>query len=86
MAFRRRLGQTVIVINKDGAAGTIGAAGGRCAPPDGYTLGFSAMGSITGQPHLRNDLRYNVASFDYICQVTTIVTAIVVSGTAPIAR
>ena len=70
----------MVVINKDGAAGTIGTAAVATAPPDGYTLGFSAMGTITGQPHLRNDLRYNAASFDYVCQVTATVTAIVVSG------
>lgn len=81
--FSKLLGQTVIVINKDGAAGTIGTASVAMAPPDGYTLGFSAMGTITGQPHLRNDLRYSVASFDYVCQVTATITAIVVPNDSP---
>jgi tripartite-type tricarboxylate transporter receptor subunit TctC len=75
----KQLGQTFIVINRDGAAGTIGTTATAAAAPDGFTLGYSAMGVITGQPHLRKDLRYSVASFDYICQVTTIMTAIVVS-------
>ncbi len=79
----KALGQNVIVINKDGAAGTIGAAVVAAAARDGYTLGFTAMGSISGQPHLRRDLSYNVASFDYVCQVTTIVTAILVPGDSP---
>lgn len=79
----KALGQTVIVINKDGAAGTIGTAAVAAAPADGHTLGFSAMGTITGQPHLRNDLRYNVGSFDYVCQVTATVTAIVVPADSP---
>lgn len=81
--FSKSLGQTAIVINKDGAAGTIGTAAVAMAPPDGYTLGFSAMGTITGQPHLRNDLRYNAGSFDYVCQVTATVTAIVVPDDSP---
>ena len=77
------MGRAVVVINKDGAAGTIGTAAVAIAPPDGYMLGFSAMGTITGQPHLRNDLRYNAASFDYVCQVTATVTAIVVPEDSP---
>ena len=79
----KQLGQTVIVLNKDGAAGTIGAAAIAASPADGFTIGYTAMGSITGQPHLRKDLRYNVGSFDYICQVTTIVTAILVPNDSP---
>jgi len=79
----KALGQTVVVINKDGAAGTLGTAAVAGAPADGHTLGYSAMGTITGQPHLRSDLRYSVASFDYICQVTATITAIVVPADSP---
>lgn len=79
----KSLGQTIVIVNKDGAAGTIGTAAVAAAPADGYTLGFSAMGTITGQPHLRSDLRYNASSFDYICQVTATFTVAVVSSESP---
>ncbi len=79
----KSLGQAMVVVNKDGAAGTIGTAAVAAAAADGYTLGFSAMGTITGQPHLRSDLRYNAASFDYICQVTATFTVAVVSSESP---
>lgn len=75
----KELGQPIIVVNRDGAGGTIGATATAMAAPDGSTLGFSAMGVITGRPHLRSDLRYNVQSFDYICQVSITPTVIVVS-------
>lgn len=75
----KELGQTIVVLNRDGAGGTIGATATALAAPDGFTLGFSAMGVITGRPHLRSDLRYNVNSFDYICQVSITPTVIVVS-------
>lgn len=79
----KELGQTIIVMNRDGAGGTIGATATALAAPDGLTLGFSAMGVITGRPHLRSDLRYNVKSFDYICQVSITPTVIVVSPDGP---
>jgi len=79
----KELGQPIVVMNRDGAGGTIGATATALAEPDGLTLGFSAMGVITGRPHLRSDLRYNVKSFDYICQVSITPTAIVVSNESP---
>jgi tripartite-type tricarboxylate transporter receptor subunit TctC len=79
----QKLGRTFVVINRDGAGGTIGANAVASAAPDGLTLGFSAMGVITGRPHLRNDLRYKVSSFDYICQVSITPTVIVVSPDSP---
>jgi tripartite-type tricarboxylate transporter receptor subunit TctC len=78
------LGQPFVVVNRDGAGGTIGATATALAAPDGSTLGFSAMGVITGRPHLRSDLRYNVQSFDYICQVSVTPTVIVVSPESPV--
>jgi tripartite-type tricarboxylate transporter receptor subunit TctC len=77
------LGHTIVIVNRDGAGGTIGATAVALAEPDGSTLGFSAMGVITGRPHLRSDLRYNVKSFDYICQVSTTATVIVVANDSP---
>jgi tripartite-type tricarboxylate transporter receptor subunit TctC len=79
----KELGQTIVVINRDGAGGTIGTTATALAPPDGFTLGFSAMGVITGRPHLRSDLRYNVNSFDYVCQVSITPTVIMVSSDSP---
>ena len=47
----RALGQTVVVQNRGGAAGTLGAAEAARARPDGYTLLFSPNNPLTAQPH-----------------------------------
>ncbi len=53
------LGQNVIVENKPGANGAIGADYVGKAEPDGYTLFFSTAGAITINPSLRTDLPYD---------------------------
>src|SRR5690606_12012442 len=40
-----KLGQPVIVKNREGAAGTIGSAELAAAEPDGYTIGIGNIGS-----------------------------------------
>lgn len=68
-AMTESLGRQIVVINRDGAAGTIGFAALASASADGYTLGFGPTTPITGAPHLMRGIRYGVDSFDYICQV-----------------
>jgi tripartite-type tricarboxylate transporter receptor subunit TctC len=53
------LGQAVIVENKPGANGAIGAEYVAKAEPDGYTLFFTTVGAVAINPGLRNDLPYD---------------------------
>jgi tripartite-type tricarboxylate transporter receptor subunit TctC len=53
------LGQNVIVENKPGANGAIGADYVGKSEPDGYTLFFSTAGALTINPSLRTDLPYD---------------------------
>jgi len=53
------LGQSVVVENRGGATGTIGAAIVAHAKPDGYTLLFGTSNEITMSPSLYKSLPYN---------------------------
>jgi tripartite-type tricarboxylate transporter receptor subunit TctC len=62
----KALGQTVVIINKGGAAGTLGVIDVFRSAPDGYTVALSPNNPLTAQPHLQK-LPYNMDSFRYIC-------------------
>jgi tripartite-type tricarboxylate transporter receptor subunit TctC len=53
------LGQNIVVENKPGANGAIGADYVGKSEPDGYTLFFSTAGAITINPSMRTDLPYD---------------------------
>lgn len=55
----RELGQPVVIENKSGAAGTVGADVAAKAPADGYTL-FMAAGAHTLAPSLHVSLPYDI--------------------------
>jgi tripartite-type tricarboxylate transporter receptor subunit TctC len=62
----KALGQTVVVINKGGAAGTLGLIDLSRAAPDGYTVALTPNNPLTAQPHVQK-LPYGMDSFRYIC-------------------
>lgn len=53
------LGQNVIVENRSGAGGSIGAEQVAKAPPDGYLMLLGNSGPMTVNPVLRHDLGYD---------------------------
>ena len=55
----RELGQPVVIENKSGAAGTVGADVAAKSPADGYTL-FMAAGAHTLAPSLHASLPYDI--------------------------
>jgi tripartite-type tricarboxylate transporter receptor subunit TctC len=68
-AIAEQVGQNVVVVNREGAGGTLGFGVLAAANPDGYTLGFGPTTPIANAPYLVKGVRYEVDSFDYICQV-----------------
>lgn len=55
----KELGQSVFVENRAGAGGTIGAAAGAQAAPDGYTLMMTASPLFSIVPHLYKNLSFD---------------------------
>jgi len=56
--LQKRLGQSVVIENKPGAAGSIGTAEGARAQPDGYTITL-VYSSHSINPHLYKSLSYD---------------------------
>jgi tripartite-type tricarboxylate transporter receptor subunit TctC len=79
----RALGQPVVVVNRGGAAGTIGNAELARARPDGYTIGMSPNNPLTAQPHQQAGLSYTLDSFRFLCLVYDNPQVVVLGRGAP---
>jgi tripartite-type tricarboxylate transporter receptor subunit TctC len=74
------LGQNVIVDNKPGADGNIGAGFVAAAPADGYTLLMGAASTNAINPSLHKNLRFNaLRDFAPITNVAAVPNVLVVS-------
>jgi tripartite-type tricarboxylate transporter receptor subunit TctC len=60
--LRQVLGQSVVVDNRGGAAGSLGTAAIAKAPADGYTIGMGSASTLTINPAVYKSLPYDVAT------------------------
>ncbi len=78
-----RLGQTVVVDNRAGAGGTLGAAAAAKSSPDGYTL-FLATIAHTIAPGIYHNLAYDFEKdFDPITVVAEVPNVLIVNPAVP---
>jgi tripartite-type tricarboxylate transporter receptor subunit TctC len=78
------LGQPVVVENKPGANGAIGAEYVAKADPDGYTLFFTTVGAVAINPAFRKDLPYDpLKDFAAIGKAAVNSTMLVVNAQLP---
>ncbi|MBC7779867.1 MAG: tripartite tricarboxylate transporter substrate binding protein [Proteobacteria bacterium] len=79
------LGQTVIVENRTGAGGTIGAASVAKSKPDGYTLLVASPGITSIAPHLYPQLGYDTLNdFTHLALLSRVGTVLVVHPALPV--
>ncbi len=78
-ALSGELKQQVVVENRAGAAGAIGAQAVVDSAPDGYALFFATTGALAINPHLYSKLRYDpLADFSPVALVATFANVLVV--------
>jgi tripartite-type tricarboxylate transporter receptor subunit TctC len=83
--LRTELGQQVIVENRAGANGAIGAEFVAKAPADGYTLFFTTVGAVAINPGLRSNLPYDpIKDFAPVGMVAFNSTMLVVAASMPV--
>lgn len=81
----QRLGQPVIVENRAGAGGTLGADVVAKAAPDGYTLLFSVQGPVATTPHLIKDMPYDArTAFEPVSMVAFMPNVLLIHPTVPV--
>jgi len=80
-----RVGQTIIVDNRAGANGALGAVALKQARPDGYTLLVGSIGVFAINPALFKDLRYDPQKdFDLLTIAVRTPNVLVVNPAFPV--
>jgi tripartite-type tricarboxylate transporter receptor subunit TctC len=83
--MQKNWGQPVVIENKPGAGGNIGAEAGAKAAPDGTTMTLVAHGFMSVNPHVYRDLKYDsVRDFAPLTQLVDAPLLLVVNQTVPI--
>jgi tripartite-type tricarboxylate transporter receptor subunit TctC len=84
-ALAKPLGQQVIIENRGGAGGAIGAEAVAKSPPDGYSLVLGSTGTFLVSPRMTGGKPpYTLASFSPVALLSTSPMDIVVNANSPI--
>ena len=82
--LQTQLGQPIVVDNRPGAGGTIGALEAARAAPDGYTLLLSNSAPISISPAMQDAPRYDpVKSFSHVSYIGSVANVFVVHPSVP---
>jgi tripartite-type tricarboxylate transporter receptor subunit TctC len=78
------LGQQVLIDNRGGAAGNIGAELAAKSPPDGYTILFAYSGTHSINPHIYRKMPFKQSDFAAIIQLASVPQIAVVHPSLPV--
>jgi len=78
------LGQPVVIDNRGGAAGNIGAAAGARAAPDGYTITFAYSATHSINQHVYSKMPFMESDFAPVILLTLVPQVIVVHPALPV--
>jgi tripartite-type tricarboxylate transporter receptor subunit TctC len=81
--LQQRLGQPVVVENRAGAAGNIGAEAVFTSDPDGYTLLAAQPSPLTVNPLLYKDIPFDPTKFEPVAIMTTVANVLLVRPDFP---
>ncbi|MBO9354438.1 hypothetical protein GG851_10560 [Bordetella petrii] len=85
-SFHNMTGQAMIVENRSGANGMIGAAACKAAQPDGYTYCLPVSDVMAINPHIYKKVPYDVErDFTVVAPIATVVLVFVANSSVPAA-
>jgi tripartite-type tricarboxylate transporter receptor subunit TctC len=83
-SLSKTLGQPVVIDNKPGATGTVGAAFVKRAPADGSTFLVTSLGPLVIVPHLIKGMQYDaLKDFDHVTVAVQAPNVLVVPEKSP---
>jgi tripartite-type tricarboxylate transporter receptor subunit TctC len=83
-AFQKSTGQPMVVENRAGANGMIGASACKSAAPDGYTYCLPVSDVMAINPHIYKKVPYDVdRDFTVVAPIATVVLAVVANSAVP---
>lgn len=82
-SMNKSLAHPIVIVNRDGANGTVSLADVAKAKPDGYTLVHGVSGHLLTEPIINKGVRYKQEDFEFLMNMTTEPIVLTVNANSP---